>query len=92
MCKQLVSQYANCGHRESYAHARCDPVYKGRDQCRGRKKQEVTKDNGYCSKCMEKKHTRSDARIRDGRARLATYGNRWVEELDAIMEQYSAAP
>lgn len=69
--------------------ARCDPVYFNRGKCKGLQEADVTNDIGDCNCCRRKKITKADARIKEGRARLAEWGKEngydYVEELRAKM-------
>ncbi len=92
MCKQLTSLYSGCGHREPYGPgglARCDPVYFNRGKCKGLQKADSTEDSGDCNRCRRKEIIKADARIKEGRARLAEWskenGYDYVEELRARM-------
>lgn len=92
MCKQLLSLYSGCGHCEPYGpggRARCDPVYFNRGKCIGLQEADVTKDSGDCNRCRQKKITKSNARIKEGKARLAQWGEEngyiYLEELRARM-------
>lgn len=68
--------------------ARCDPVYFNRGKCKGLQEADVTKDTGDCNRCRRKKINKIDARIKDGRGRLAQWGREnghdYLEELNAM--------
>lgn len=67
--------------------ARCDYFRSG--ECKGLREADVTEDTGDCDRCRRKKINKSDARISEGRARLAQWekenGHDYLGELNARM-------
>lgn len=67
---------------------RCNPVFRETGPCVGRQKTDNRRDTGDCQGCRTKKLAESDARIKDGRARLAAYGSVWTERLEALQKDF----
>lgn len=86
--KKIFFVHSGCGHERDH-EVRCDPVYFGRKECKGRRPDETVAWPGDCEPCREKKISKANGRIKEGRARLSQLGEEkgvdYLEELRARM-------